>query len=135
MNRRRLNPLEAIHRDDIVHALADTNGDKTRAALALGMSRATIHRKTHDFGIIAAPRQAPRSDRKRNRTNPRNPPRPALRGATPARHLPTRLGGQTDLRTMWPNERYNRPGRHLGLSGSRHLPCGRLRFADVDGHQ
>ena len=55
VNRRRLNPLEAIHRDAIVHALADADGDKSRAALALGMSRATIYRKIHDFGIITAP--------------------------------------------------------------------------------
>jgi len=67
VSRRRLNPLEAIHRDAIVHALADADGDKSRAALALGMSRATIYRKIHDFGIIAAPRQ---------------PPRPGLRAAT-----------------------------------------------------
>ena len=55
VNRRRLNPLETIHRDAIVHALADADGDKTRAALALGMSRATIYRKIQDFGVIAAP--------------------------------------------------------------------------------
>ena len=60
VSRRRLNPLEAIHRDAIVHALADADGDKSRAALALGMSRATIYRKIHDFGIIAAPLPLPR---------------------------------------------------------------------------
>jgi transcriptional regulator of acetoin/glycerol metabolism len=34
-----------------VLALKDASGNKARAARALGMSRATIYRKIHEYGI------------------------------------------------------------------------------------
>jgi transcriptional regulator of acetoin/glycerol metabolism len=49
--RRHLTRMEALERDAIVEALAAHNGDKTTAAGALGMSRATIYRKIRDYGI------------------------------------------------------------------------------------
>ena len=53
VSRRRLTPLESMERDAIVHALADARGNKADAARALGVSRATIYRKIHDYGIVA----------------------------------------------------------------------------------
>jgi transcriptional regulator of acetoin/glycerol metabolism len=50
--RRRLNPLESMERDAIVRSLVDTRGNKVKAARALGMSRATIYRKIHEYGIV-----------------------------------------------------------------------------------
>jgi transcriptional regulator with AAA-type ATPase domain len=55
-SRRHLNLIEAMQRDAVVQALTDAEGDKTRAARSLGMSRATIYRKIHDYGIVLAPR-------------------------------------------------------------------------------
>ncbi len=52
VSRRLLSPLEAMERDAIVQGLADTCGNKARAAESLGMSRATIYRKIHAYGII-----------------------------------------------------------------------------------
>ncbi|WP_240519460.1 sigma-54-dependent Fis family transcriptional regulator [Amycolatopsis antarctica] len=52
VNRRALTPLEAMERDAIVRGLLDSGGNKVRAATALGMSRATIYRKIHDYGIV-----------------------------------------------------------------------------------
>jgi transcriptional regulator of acetoin/glycerol metabolism len=51
--RRRLNPLESMERDAIVRSLLDTRGNKVKAAKALGMSRATIYRKIHEYGIVS----------------------------------------------------------------------------------
>ena len=45
-------PIEALERDAIVKCLADAHDNKAQAALALGMSRATIYRKIHDYGIV-----------------------------------------------------------------------------------
>jgi transcriptional regulator of acetoin/glycerol metabolism len=53
VSRRLLSPLESIERDAIVQSLQDHDGNKVRAAEALGMSRATIYRKIHEYGIIA----------------------------------------------------------------------------------
>jgi sigma-54 dependent transcriptional regulator, acetoin dehydrogenase operon transcriptional activator AcoR len=53
ISRRVLSALESLERDAIVRSLADTNGNKVQAARSLGMSRATIYRKIHEFGIIA----------------------------------------------------------------------------------
>jgi transcriptional regulator of acetoin/glycerol metabolism len=52
VSRRLLNQLESMERDAIVQSLIDTGGNKLRAARALGMSRATIYRKIHEYGIV-----------------------------------------------------------------------------------
>jgi transcriptional regulator of acetoin/glycerol metabolism len=54
VSRRLLSPLESIERDAIVQSLQDHEGNKVRAAEALGMSRATIYRKIHEYGIVTA---------------------------------------------------------------------------------
>jgi sigma-54 dependent transcriptional regulator, acetoin dehydrogenase operon transcriptional activator AcoR len=51
VSRHLLRPLEALERDAIVQRLLDTDGNKARAAESLGMSRATIYRKMHEYGI------------------------------------------------------------------------------------
>ncbi|WP_214108649.1 sigma-54-dependent Fis family transcriptional regulator [Acrocarpospora catenulata] len=51
ITRRILTPLEAIERDAITRALIEASGDKVRAAALLGISRATIYRKIHTYGI------------------------------------------------------------------------------------
>lgn len=51
VSRRVLTPLESMERDAIVHALLDAEGNKTTAARALGVSRATIYRKIREYGI------------------------------------------------------------------------------------
>jgi sigma-54 dependent transcriptional regulator, acetoin dehydrogenase operon transcriptional activator AcoR len=55
VSRRVLSPLESIERDAIVQSLLDQGGNKIRAARALGMSRATIYRRIHEYGIVTAP--------------------------------------------------------------------------------
>ncbi|MDX6212227.1 MAG: sigma-54 dependent transcriptional regulator, acetoin dehydrogenase operon transcriptional [Frankiales bacterium] len=52
VSRRRLSPLESLERDAIAQSLANSHGNKAVAASALGMSRATIYRKIHQFGIV-----------------------------------------------------------------------------------
>jgi len=52
VSRRVLSPLESIERDAIVQALLDHDGNKVAAARALGMSRATIYRRIHEYGIV-----------------------------------------------------------------------------------
>ena len=52
VSRRLLSPLESMERDAIVRSLQDTEGNKVRAARSLGMSRATIYRKIHEYGIV-----------------------------------------------------------------------------------
>jgi sigma-54 dependent transcriptional regulator, acetoin dehydrogenase operon transcriptional activator AcoR len=56
VSRRMLSPLESMERDAIVNSLADARGNKVKAAHSLGMSRATIYRKIHDYGIVLSPR-------------------------------------------------------------------------------
>lgn len=51
-SRRPLNRIEAVERDAIVQGLEDARGNKLQAAKLLGMSRATIYRKIHDYGIV-----------------------------------------------------------------------------------
>jgi transcriptional regulator of acetoin/glycerol metabolism len=46
-----LTPLEAMERDTIVRCLLDAENNKSKAAKALGMSRATIYRKIREYGI------------------------------------------------------------------------------------
>jgi transcriptional regulator of acetoin/glycerol metabolism len=53
VSRRLLSPLESMERDAIVQSLQDHMGNKVKAAESLGMSRATIYRKIHEYGIIA----------------------------------------------------------------------------------
>jgi sigma-54 dependent transcriptional regulator, acetoin dehydrogenase operon transcriptional activator AcoR len=52
VSRRVLSQLESIERDAIVQSLLDNAGNKIRAARALGMSRATIYRRIHEYGIV-----------------------------------------------------------------------------------
>jgi transcriptional regulator of acetoin/glycerol metabolism len=52
VSRRVLSPLESMERDAIVQSLLDTDGNKIKAARSLGMSRATIYRKIHEYGIV-----------------------------------------------------------------------------------
>jgi transcriptional regulator of acetoin/glycerol metabolism len=52
VSRRMLSPLESMERDAIVRSLNDWKGNKIKAANALGMSRATIYRKIHEYGIV-----------------------------------------------------------------------------------
>jgi transcriptional regulator of acetoin/glycerol metabolism len=53
VSRRLLSPLESMERDAIVQSLLDAAGNKVKAATALGMSRATIYRKIHEYGIVS----------------------------------------------------------------------------------
>jgi len=41
-----------MERDAIVQALLDSGNNKVKAAGSLGMSRATIYRKIHEYGIV-----------------------------------------------------------------------------------
>ncbi|SEG92086.1 Transcriptional regulator of acetoin/glycerol metabolism [Nonomuraea solani] len=52
VSRRVLSPLESMERDAIVRSLLDHDGNKIKAARSLGMSRATIYRKIHEYGIV-----------------------------------------------------------------------------------
>jgi sigma-54 dependent transcriptional regulator, acetoin dehydrogenase operon transcriptional activator AcoR len=52
VSRRLLSPLESMERDAIVQSLLDFDGNKVKAAGSLGMSRATIYRKIHEYGIV-----------------------------------------------------------------------------------
>jgi transcriptional regulator of acetoin/glycerol metabolism len=56
VTRRPLNRLESMERDAIVHSLEDAEGNKVRAAQFLGMSRATLYRKIHEYGIVTPDR-------------------------------------------------------------------------------
>jgi transcriptional regulator of acetoin/glycerol metabolism len=51
VTRRKLTQMEALERDAIVRSLEENGGSKLDAAVALGMSRATIYRKMKDYGI------------------------------------------------------------------------------------
>jgi len=55
VSRRVLSQLESIERDAIVQSLHDNGGNKLRAARAIGMSRATIYRRIHEYGIVTPP--------------------------------------------------------------------------------
>lgn len=44
-----------MERDAIVQALLDHIGNKAREARSLGMSRATIYRKIHEYEIVTPP--------------------------------------------------------------------------------
>jgi transcriptional regulator of acetoin/glycerol metabolism len=49
--RRRLTPLETAERDLIVGALIEARGNRVKAAVALGMGRATLYRRLRAFGL------------------------------------------------------------------------------------
>ena len=51
VTRRKLTQIEALQRDAIVRSLEENDGNKREAALALGMSRATIYRRMRDYGV------------------------------------------------------------------------------------
>lgn len=53
--RRPLNRLESMERDAIVQSLQEAGGNKAQAAKILGLSRASIYRKIHDYGIVTPP--------------------------------------------------------------------------------
>ncbi|MGD9991407.1 sigma-54-dependent Fis family transcriptional regulator [Pseudonocardia sp.] len=50
-SRRVLTPIEALQRDAIIQALNDAEGNRKKAAQELGMSRSSLYRKIHAFGI------------------------------------------------------------------------------------
>jgi len=52
VSRRLLGPLESMQRDAIVQSLLDYHCSKVKTAESLGVSRATIYRKIHQYGII-----------------------------------------------------------------------------------
>jgi len=52
VSRRLLGPLESMQRNAIVQSLLDYHGSKVKTAESPGMSRATIYRKIHQYGII-----------------------------------------------------------------------------------
>jgi sigma-54 dependent transcriptional regulator, acetoin dehydrogenase operon transcriptional activator AcoR len=52
VSRRVLSPLESMERDAIVRGLLGASGHKDEVARSLGMSRATIYRKIHEYGIV-----------------------------------------------------------------------------------
>ena len=54
-SRRVLSEWETIERDAIIRSLTEAHGDKIKAAVRLGISRATIYRKIRTFGIIIDP--------------------------------------------------------------------------------
>ncbi|ASR39439.1 Fis family transcriptional regulator [Prauserella marina] len=56
ITRRPLNRFETLERDAIVRGLDEADGNKARAAKLLGISRATIYRKIHEYGIVVASR-------------------------------------------------------------------------------
>ncbi|WP_245959874.1 sigma-54-dependent Fis family transcriptional regulator [Prauserella flavalba] len=56
ITRRPLNRFETVERDAIVRGLEDADGNKARAAKLLGISRATIYRKIHEYGIVVPDR-------------------------------------------------------------------------------
>jgi sigma-54 dependent transcriptional regulator, acetoin dehydrogenase operon transcriptional activator AcoR len=48
---RKLSRLETAERDEIVSALLEADGNRVRAAAALGIGRATLYRRMNTFGI------------------------------------------------------------------------------------
>ena len=56
LSRRPLSVLESMERDAIVQGLSDSGGKKVQTAQLLGMSRATLYRKIHEYGIVTPER-------------------------------------------------------------------------------
>ena len=46
-----LSRMEIVERDAIQQALAEASGNKSAAALALGISRKTLHRRIHRYRL------------------------------------------------------------------------------------
>ncbi|HEX6359611.1 sigma-54-dependent Fis family transcriptional regulator [Actinophytocola sp.] len=57
-SRRKLSRLEIAERDEIVSALLEADGNRVRAAAALGIGRATLYRRMSAFGIEYVGRQS-----------------------------------------------------------------------------
>lgn len=55
-NKRVLTRLESTERDAIIKSLTEADGNRSRAARAVGISRATIYRKINEYGIDIPPR-------------------------------------------------------------------------------
>jgi sigma-54 dependent transcriptional regulator, acetoin dehydrogenase operon transcriptional activator AcoR len=51
VSRRTLSPLESMERDAVIRSLQNHGGNKSLAAVDLGMSRATIYRKIREYSI------------------------------------------------------------------------------------
>ena len=49
--RRTLSPIEQVELDAILTALEQAGDNRTRAAAALGISRATLHRRLRAYGL------------------------------------------------------------------------------------
>lgn len=43
--------MDALERDAIIRALTDAGGNRKNAAANLGISRSSLYRKIHSFGI------------------------------------------------------------------------------------
>lgn len=54
-NKRILTRMESTERDTIIKSLTETSGNRTKAARAIGISRATIYRKINEYGIDIPP--------------------------------------------------------------------------------
>jgi sigma-54 dependent transcriptional regulator, acetoin dehydrogenase operon transcriptional activator AcoR len=81
---RLLSALETMERDAIVTSLADANGNKVKAARSLGMSRATIYRKIHEYGIVVPATRGvkvTKADQEPTTGRPSGSPRPPVASA------------------------------------------------------
>lgn len=54
-NKRILTRMESTERDTIIKSLTETGGNRSKAARAIGISRATIYRKINEYGIDIPP--------------------------------------------------------------------------------
>lgn len=54
-NKRILTRIESTERDTIIKSLTETGGNRSKAAQAIGISRATIYRKINEYGIDIPP--------------------------------------------------------------------------------
>ena len=51
--RRQLSGMESVERDAIIQALHDADGNRVKAAEALGIARSSLYRKLKSYGISA----------------------------------------------------------------------------------
>jgi len=113
VSRRLLSPLESIERDAIVQSLLDNDGNKLKTAESLGISRATIYRKIHEYGIVT-----PDSAGQADQLHPGSAGRPLLRAAHPP-DQPHPAGGARDFTITL-------PGRPGGTGGGTRAQCGQV---------